>query len=135
MARSRLKTSGRRESGRFTGIPHAVMHHSDYIALSYTAKSLLFELALQYNGYNNGDLTAAWSILSKRGWNSKSTLVKALRELIERGFVIRSRTGWFSNPGSRCALYAITWNAVDDCYSKNLEISSTITPIRSFKVK
>lgn len=132
MARSRLKTKGRKSKERFAGVPHVVMRHTDYIELSYTAKSLLFELALQFNGYNNGDLTAAWSILSRRGWNSKSTLARALKELVKKGFVIRSRTGWFSNPGSRCALYAVTWNTVDDCYGKNLEVSSTIRPLRSF---
>lgn len=132
MRKSRLKTKGRRETGRFTGIPHSVMKHHDYIGLSYSAKCLLFELAFQYNGYNNGNLTAAWSILSKRGWKSKATLSKALNELISQEFVKCSRVGWFANPGSRCALYAVTWHAIDECPGKHLEIASTIRPVRKF---
>lgn len=134
MTSKRGRAKGRKDKGQFTGIPHVVMRHSDYISLSYTAKALLFELALQYNGYNNGNLTTAWSILSKRGWKSKSTLCKALRELIEKRFVKVSRHGWFANPGSQCSLYAITWQSVDDFPRKNLELNPTRIPLRNFRV-
>ncbi len=132
MALNRAKAKGRRETGRFAGIPHVVMKHPDYIGLSYPAKSLLFELALQYNGYNNGNLTAAWSVMLKRGWRSKSTLSRALDELKSKNLISLTRSGWFANPGSRCALYALTWQAIDDCQGKQLEISATIRPLRSF---
>jgi hypothetical protein len=40
----------RQSSGHFAGLPSKVMCHPDYIALSYSAKALLFEFALQYRG-------------------------------------------------------------------------------------
>ena len=134
MARSRIKVKGRRDKERFAGIPHSVMRHPDYISLSPSAKSLLFELALQYNGYNNGDLSAAWSIMSKRGWNSKTTLASALKSLINNDLVVLSRSGRFLNPGAKCSLYAITWQPVNDLPAKALEINPTVRPIRSFRV-
>lgn len=135
MAPTLSRTKGRRGKDRFAGIPHAVMRHPDYICLSRSAQSMLFELAFQYNGYNNGDLTVAWTVFKKRGWRSKATLSRSLRELIDKDFVRRSRTGWFANPGSRCALYAITWQNVDECAGKRLEIASTNRPLRAFSLE
>ena len=133
MARSRRKIKGRIESGRFVAMPHAVLMHPDYVSLPSCAKVLLVDIALQYNGKNNGDLTATWIIMAKRGWRSKTTLTKALRALIENNFIQQTRTGQFMNPGKQCALYAITWQAVDDCEGKRLEINSTRVALRSFK--
>ena len=65
---SRHKVKGRKESGRFTLLPHAVLNTDDYIGLSTKSKALLVDLAYQYNGKNNGDLTAAMAILRDRGW-------------------------------------------------------------------
>jgi len=45
MALSHGKAKGRKDAGRFAGVPHAVMRHPDYIELSSNAKVLLFEMA------------------------------------------------------------------------------------------
>jgi len=130
MARTRNRVKGRSEAGRFAGIPHAVMHHPDFIDLSANAVRLLLEMARQYNGHNNGDLSAAWSLMRARGFRSETTLTRALHELMERTLLTRSREGRFINPGKQCALYALTWHAVDECPGKNLEIKPTATPLR-----
>ena len=54
--RKREKIKGRKESGRFVGLPFCVLKCDDYIGLSYKSKALLIDLALQYNGSNNGNL-------------------------------------------------------------------------------
>ena len=135
MARTRERVKGRKVSGRFVALPHCVLEHSDFASLSYNARALLLELALQYNGHNNGDLTAAWSIIGPRGWRSKTTLQKAINELLEKGFIIKTRDGWFQNPGARCNLYALTWKPIDECPKKNLNINSTQMPPRAFTAK
>jgi len=33
------------------------------------------DLGRQYNGKNNGDLCATWSMMAKRGWSSRSTTI------------------------------------------------------------
>lgn len=108
MAHTREKLKSRKGSGRFAGIPHAVMDHPDYATLSANAVRLLLELLRQYNGYNNGDLSATFSVLKKRGFGSKGTIAKVLQELEQRGFLICTRSWKFLNPGGRCALFAVT---------------------------
>lgn len=135
MAKTRAKVVGRADGGRFTGIPHAVMDHPDWLNLSSSAIRLLLELAKQYNGRNNGNLTAAWTIMRVRGFKNQNTLGDALSFLIRLGFVVRTREGRFCNPGKRCALYAITWQRIDECTGKQLEINPTAAPYRCFAIE
>ena len=64
----------------------------------------------QYKGDNNGNLTLAWSIVSKRGWKSRTTLWRCKSELIETGFVCVTRKGLMP---STCELLALTWFPLD----------------------
>ena len=119
----------------FAGIPRKVIRHLDYPKLSGNAVKLLVDLAFQYRGKNNGDLTTAFSVLSKRGWNSRQTIDRAKRQLVENELIVETRPGGFLNPGGRCALYALTWLSVDECPGKNLEVKPTTVPLRSFKLE
>lgn len=124
----RQKVKGRRESGTFTAIPHAVQDSANWRACGGTAIKLLCDLARQYNGGNNGDLCASISVLRPRGWNSPDTLKHALLELRHFGFLKLTRQG-----GLNCAsLYAVTWHAIDDCKGK-LECASTVVPSGDWK--
>ena len=91
MARTRKKTKGRQDIGRFLAIPHSVMEHPDWLTLKPNALRLLLELGKQYNGRNNGDLTAAWAIMQKRGFNSEGTLSSALNCLLAKNIITRTR--------------------------------------------
>ena len=122
-------------TGGFSGIPRIVMNNQDYINLPSTAKVLLVELAFQFRGKNNGDLTTAWGILHKRGFKSKATLSRATKALIQANMIIQTRKGQFLNPGGVCALYALTWQPIDECAGKHLEINPTITPPRKFSLE
>jgi hypothetical protein len=62
-AERRRRQTGRRESGSFLAIPHAVLESDAYRTLSAHAVKLLFDLAAQYRGKNNGDLSATWRIM------------------------------------------------------------------------
>ena len=129
---SRIKVKGRREIGRFVGLPHVVIKNKDYIELSYKSKALLIDLTLQYNGSNNGDLTVALAILRNRGWKRQATIGEAVKELLDANLIIRTREGQFRNPHSRCALYAITWQPINDCNGKDLSVNPTTTAPRKF---
>lgn len=119
MARALLKAKGRQAGGapgRFALVPLAVLDSSAYAALNWTARALLMELAAQYKGYNNGDLTAAYAVHRGRGWARRS-LQRATEELEAAGFIVQTRQG-----GRHfCNLYALTWKAIDDCPGKNLD--------------
>lgn len=134
MPRNRLKSKGRKESGTFAAIPHAVMDSNDFLGLSGSATKVLLGLLRQYRGNNNGDLSAAFSSAHHWGIGSKSTLAKALDELQAHNLIIRTREGRFMKPGGCCALYAITWQAIDECGGK-IEVSATSTAPRKFSLE
>ena len=118
--------------GGYAGVPRIVMDEPDFRQLSYKSKSLLMIFAYQYRGKNNGDLTAAFSILRDWGWKREATISSAVKELLAANLIIRTRDGRFSNPGARCALYAVAWQPVDECPGKNLDIRPTATASRKF---
>jgi len=127
MASSYSKSKGRGKSS-FFAIPHVVLDHPNYLRLSSHAKALLNDLGVQYRGYNNGDLCATGSIMKDRGWKSRSTLHKALSELLYYGLIIKTRQG-----GKHAAtLYAFTWREIDECNGK-LDASPTKTSPGSWK--
>ena len=134
-SKRREKTKNRKETGRFTALPHVVLRSSDYIGLSYKSKSLIVDLVHQYNGRNNGDLTAALGYMQSRGWKRSATLNDAVKELMQANLILRTREGKFQNPNSRCALYAITWRQIDECEGKDLEVCPTSTPPRKFSLE
>ena len=116
----RWKQTGKGAAHTFVAMPHYMMESEQWGALSSHAVKLLMEFARQYKGNNNGDFSAPWSRMRRRGWRSQHTLSAAIAELIEAGFVVRTRT---PNRHHVCALYAITWRAIDECDGK-LEVSA-----------
>ncbi len=136
MARNRGKTKGRGDgSGGHGALPRHVWRHPDFHGLSGSAVKLLMDFACQYNGHNNGDLANAFSILAERGWRSKATIHRATTELLEAGMIVLTREGRFINPGGVCALYALTWKAIDECPGKHLSVGPTSTPMRKFSLE
>lgn len=120
MTRQRRKYKGRSDGGGFFAIPHAVLHSPNYRALSAHAVKLLMDLGGQYRGANNGDLSAAWTVMHSLGWKSRDTLARALAVLLQFGMIEKTRQGGLN----RCSLYALTWQAIDDCKGK-LEVPAT----------
>lgn len=119
----REKHTGRKGRSTFLHIPHEVLCSDAYRRQDGWAAKLLVDVAGQFNGYNNGDLCAAWTIMREKGWRSKGTLHKALNHLLEAGLVEQTRQGG----RNRCSLYAVTWRAIDECKGK-LEIKPTRAP-------
>lgn len=117
----------------FAGIPRAVMEHQDYKSLTGNEVKLLLELAYQYRGNNNGDLTTAYSVLKNRGWSSRQTIDRAKKKLLQLQLITQTREGRFLNPGGRCALYALVWQPISECPGKKLDVKPTSTPARTFR--
>lgn len=117
------KSSKKRES--FVGIPKRVVASERYTGLSPHAVKLLIDICYQYNGRNNGPLTAAWAVLRQRGWKSTATLYKAKTELIAAGFICVTRMG--RKVRSYPTLVAVTWNGIDEP-SKGVRYDEGILP-------
>ena len=128
MADKRAKHKGRKGSGPYLGILHSMIDSPAYISLSSWSAKLIMDLGRQYTGFNNGDLCAPYSLMQHRGWNSPSTLNKALKELQDKGFITLTRQGG----RNRCNLYAVTWAKIDECKGK-LDVKPTSAPSNTWK--
>jgi hypothetical protein len=109
MARNRHK--GNRVGEPFLALPYSVLNSKKFTALSARAVKLLIDVAAQYRGDNNGDLSTAWKLMQPRGWRSEETLHRAKLELVEAGFLFETRKGYRPNT---CSLFALTWAGLDD---------------------
>ena len=116
----RAKSKGRRESGTFILLPHSIVRHENFVNLSPRATKLFLDLAACYTGFNNGDFSCAWTQMKKRGWKSRDQLFKAQKELMETGFIVKTRQGG----RNKCNLFALTIWPIDECKGK-LDIPAT----------
>ena len=93
-----------KQNASFAGIPRVVMECPDYINLNSNAIRLLVELAYSYKGRNNGDLCPAWTLMKERGFRSKATLTKAIKELVAAEMIMLTRQGQFIKKRQVCML-------------------------------
>jgi len=120
---------GRSKAGSFLSLPHVVLNCDDYVNLSHLGIKLLIDISMQYDGKNNGNLSATFSILKKRGWKSTASLAKALKELLAKNLIKKTRQGG----RNQCCLYAVTWRPIDECGGKLDVKSTTVAPRRFIK--
>lgn len=133
MARSRKPSF----AGGFLLLPTALLCCPKFRELSGNAVKLLLDIGSQYNGKNNGDLSAAWKTMQPKGWKSEATLNRAKQELLAAGFIAETRKGRLPN---LCSLYGITWQPLNP--SSKLDIGpagfpagawAELTPLRPRK--
>lgn len=106
----RPRFRGRKNGHSFLMLPHFVIQSPQWRALGGNAIKFLVELASEYDGSNNGDLSLTRKTALKRGWRSGETRDKAADEAVAAGFALLTRQG---HKGA-CSLYAITWQPIDD---------------------
>lgn len=95
------------------GIPYRVATNPNFVSLSAIEFKLLFQIWTQYNGSNNGNLTACWSVMKDLGWTGRGSLYKAFSGLKEKGFLLVTRQG--KKVRGHPTLLAVTWEGIDDC--------------------
>ena len=106
----RINGQTTRVPGGFVALPWSVLDSPAYQSLGHAARGLLIELARQYVRDNNGRLRAGRAYLLPRGWRSADVINRALRELLDRGFLHMTVQGHRPNKAS---WYAITWQTLD----------------------
>ena len=112
------------EAGSYVAITHNLIRSHAFTNLSAHAVKLLMDLLSKYNGSNNGDLSAPFSTMhEERGWKSKGTLDRAIKELRIAGFIEISRQGG----RHLCSLFALTFYPVDECNGIH-DIKATTKP-------
>ena len=135
MARKNSKLS----KDRFIQIPHPILKSIAYTNCGAWARTLLIELILQFNGKNNGDMSAPYSLMKTRGFNSSGTLSKASKEL-ENNWITEI-TKHHRNTGTNyemTKLVALTWLPIDECTDKfgnyKLEVNATTSASNKWKL-
>lgn len=126
---SRRRKPATRLSGGFSAIPFDVQDSPNFIALSGSALKVLLALARQFNGFNNGDLCASFSVMRARGIRSQDTLYRAIAELRHRGMIELTRQGGLH----ASSLYALTWLPIHECKRK-LDVSPTLRASGAWKL-
>lgn len=132
-AHEKARKSKRYEiSGPRIWIPLNMMQGGAYKSVSTTAKALLLDLAGQLRAkygdiYNNGDLTTALRVLSKRGWKSDKTIRNAAKELEKAGLIVKTRQGCLPNKAN---LYAVTWLPLNE--NRKFDISGRGFPLNAY---
>ena len=111
MTRTHERMRGRKESGRFTMLPHVVIEHPAVTTLNPALRWVLVVLAAQHNGRNNGALALPISTAKLFGITSTNTLNRGLRALEERGLIVQTSPGSYHPP--KPARYGITWKPMD----------------------
>lgn len=104
--RQRAADKPKRTVHPYVGIEHRIIDSPAYADLGFAARNLLVLLARQLNRDNNGHLQATWSWMRRYGFGSDNTLRAALSEVIEHGFVFKTRSHGANGAWAR---YALTW--------------------------
>jgi len=117
----RLKLKGRRTEGTFLKLEKKVLDSPNFKMLTPRANKLLVDLGYYYNGFNNGDITPAMTMMKPRGWTSNANLTLALRELVYYGFLVVTRQGF----KGCCTLVALTMFPVNE--SKKHRMSGKVS--------
>ena len=124
MAHSRLKAKGRADFPSYVALPHVILESQEWAALTASEVKLLVDVFSQFNGSNNGAMSASWTLMKRRGWRSQDTLNRALRGLLDKGFLLKTRQGG----RHRCSFFAVTWREIHDCYGKHDTSPTKVAP-------
>jgi DNA-binding HxlR family transcriptional regulator len=95
-------------NGQHARLYHCVLNTNAWRVLPPSAVKLYVDLRYRLTSYNNGNIEAVFTELKHRGWKSKTTLHKALRELEALGFIEKTRQGGIASMSKTCSLYRFT---------------------------
>lgn len=109
-ARARAKGRlGMAHGERYALFPREVLESEAYRALPDSAARVLFALAGQFYGVNNGTLALPWSTAPTLGIKTQAKLYGGLRVLEAADLIVCTRRGMLVGGKKLASLYALTW--------------------------
>ncbi|MDE2115802.1 MAG: hypothetical protein KGJ29_13145, partial [Hyphomicrobiales bacterium] len=106
MRKHNAKGRSKNPEGAYTLFPHKFIESEAFRSLSGAALKVFLELCSKFKGANNGNLSLSLTSATKALGMGKATLSRSLKELQEKGFIVRVQPGnWH---GHQVALYALT---------------------------
>ncbi len=109
----RHNQKGRSTTERFVSLPHYMLGSQAWRSLSPVARSVFIELAVIYNGSNNGRLALSVRDAAERVCCSKNTASRALTELTQKGFIDLCSHAHFDRKTPHAAEYRLTMHSCD----------------------
>jgi len=116
----RSKQTGKGKRAEHLGIDKWIINRDEFAAIKDAPLKLLIDLAAQYNGFNNGNLSIAEV---RHRWPSRDKTTRAERWLIDNNWIIKTKIGGL---GIGPNLYAVTWWPIDDCKGKHHYQAETV---------
>ena len=83
-------------SGRFVQLHHYLLQTPAWRSLTPAARSIYIEVAMLYDGSNNGSLAVSVRDAAERCRVNKDTAGRAFKELVHAGFLERAQAGGFA---------------------------------------
>jgi hypothetical protein len=111
--RKMLKNGRTKVKDRFVMLTYDILNSPAWEGLSAQARAVLIQIAKRYNGANNGALAASVRILAAECRINKDTAAKAVKELLDAGFLELAQAGAFSFKKRHAAEYRLTWLKCD----------------------
>jgi hypothetical protein len=112
---NRVNATGRNMTSRFVRLDYRILNSNAYRSLSPNARSLLVELAMLYNGDNNGSLYLSVRDAAHRmGLADLTAASRAFDELTRLGFIAMTQEAHFSVKAAealRARCWRLTWEA------------------------
>lgn len=121
MSRQQKYKQRKSDKGRFIPMYCSLFNSEHYYSLSLAARAILHGIMMQYNGKNNGNLCATSTMAKAWGVKSRATLIKSLKELEDKRFLIRTRQGVFMSSKTSCTLFALSWEELNEIHTINFD--------------
>jgi hypothetical protein len=113
MARKHDSKGRSKHAGRFVAIPHFLMETAAWRTMPVYERAAFLEVAMLYNGTNNGFLDMAVRNLAERLGVSPNKANRALQELVRRGFLEVTELSAFSRKDRTAQSYRLTHKPCD----------------------
>ena len=94
-------------------LPLSVLMNDAFKTLPVGHQRVLWLLAAQYDGANNGDLSLTRKQAAAFGLNNERHRSQGLKILEERGLIEKAQQGGIASGGKSPTLWALTWRSVD----------------------
>jgi hypothetical protein len=110
----------------FAMVPVRVLISDAFKTLPVSYQRVLWLLAAQYRGGNNGDLALTKKMAQHYGLNNERTRTHGLRELAARGLIVKTQEGGVGWHGKRPTLWALGWKPVQ--YRNGQQLAAVSLP-------
>jgi len=106
---------------RHAQLPLSVLMSKKFNTMPVGYQRVLWLLAAQFYGTNNGNLALTRKMAAHFGLNNERHRTNGLRMLEDRGFIVKTRPGGISLGKGKPTLWALTWRSIHHWAGEKLD--------------